>query len=447
MPDYPPLPPGFVLGTSTGAYQVEGAVAEDGRGPSIWDTWSHRPGTIGDGTTGDVAADHYHRVEEDLDLLQRLGASGYRFSVSWSRVQPTGSGPINAAGLDFYDRLVDGLLARGLRPMATLFNGDLPQALEDDGGWLNRGTAERFAEYAGVVGERLADRVEQWVPMSEPNLFSLSGYGTGTQAPGRALYFDCLWAAHHALVGHGRAVMALRAAGAVSVGCANNHAPMWPGTDDPADVGATKLFDALWNGFYLESMLLGRYPSDLLPLMEDIVRPGDMATIRQPLDFYGVNYYSPLRVGAASDDSDMPFEFLDVVGYPITAAGWAVVPDALREWLITCRARFRAALPPIVITESGFADRVGPDATGVVDDQDRISYLDAHLRAVAEATQRGVDVRGYYAWSLLDSFEGARGLSTRYGLVHVDPDTQARTPKCSFEWYAGLAAAQTSSIG
>ena len=447
FPEYPPLPPGFRLGTSTGAYQVEGAVADDGRGPSIWDTWSHQPGTIVDGTTGDRAADHYHRVEEDLDLLKRLGAGGYRFSVAWPRVQPTGSGPVNGPGLDFYDRLVDGLLARDIEPMVTLFNGDLPQALEDDGGWLNRGTTDRFADYAGIVGERLADRVEQWVPISEPNLISLGGYGLGSQAPGRSLFFDALWAAHHVLVGHGRAVQALRAAGARSVGCANNHAPMWPGSDDPADVGATKLFDSVWNGFYLESMLLGRYPVDLQPLMADIVQPGDMATIRQPLDFYGVNYYSPLRVGATSDEEDMPFEFLDVVGYPITSAGWAVVPDALREWLITCRARFRAALPPIVITESGYADAVGPDASGVVDDQARIDYLDAHLRAVAAATQRGVDVRGYYAWSLLDSFEGPRGLGTRYGMVHVDHETQARTPKRSFEWYAGLVAAQTPSLG
>ena len=446
-PQYPPLPPGFRLGTSTGAYQVEGAVAEDGRGPSIWDTYSHQAGSIVDGTTGDVAADHYHHVEEDLDLMKRLGAGGYRFSVAWPRVQPKGSGAVNAAGLDFYDRLVDGLLDRDIAPMATLFHGDLPQALEDDGGWLNRATPDRFAEYAAIVGERLADRVEHWIPVNEPNVVSLGGYGIGIHPPGRRLLFDALWAAHHVLIGHGRAVMALRAAGAMSVGCANNHAPMWPGSDDPADVGATKLFDAVWNGFYLESMLLGRYPADLQPLLEDVVAPGDLATIRQPLDFYGVNYYSPLRVGAASDDADMPFEFLDVVGYPITDAGWAVVPDALREWLITCRARFRAALPPIVITECGYADEVGPDATGLIDDHQRIDYLAAHLRAVSEAAQRGVDIRGFYAWSLLDSFEGARGLRARYGLIHVDHETQKRTPKRSFEWYAGLIAAQMPSLG
>lgn len=422
-------------------------MAEDGRGPSICDTFGRQEGAIADGTTGDVAADHYHRVEEDLDLLKRLGAGSYRFSVAWPRVQPTGSGSINAAGLDFYDRLVDGLLARDIAPMVALFHGDLPQSLEDDGGWLNRATPDRFADYAAIVGERLADRVEHWIPVSEPNVLALGGYGVGSHAPGRRLHFDAVWAAHHVLLGHGRAVMALRAAGATSVGCANNHAPMWPGSEDPADIGATKLFDALWNGFYLESMLLGRYPADLQPLMEDIVMPGDMATIRQPLDFYGVSYYSPLRIGATSDDDDMPFEFLDVVGYPITDVGWAVVPDALREWLITCRGRFRAALPPIIITESGYADTIGPDATGVVDDQQRIAYLDAHLRAVGEATARGVDVRGYYAWSLLDSFEAARGLQARYGLVHVDHETHTRTPKRSFEWYAGLVAAQMRSLG
>ncbi len=446
-PDYPQLPPGFVLGATTAAYQVEGAVTADGRGPSIWDTFTQREGAVDDGSSGQVAADHYHRVEEDLDLLKRLGVDGYRFSISWSRIQPTGSGAVNPAGLDFYDRLVDGLLARGIEPMVTLYHGDLPQGLEDDGGWLNRTTIDRFAEYAAVVGERLADRVAHWIPVSEPSVVSLGGYGIGTHAPGRRLYLDALMAAHHLLLGHGRAVVALREAGASSVGCANNHAPMWPNSEDPADVGATKLVDAVWNGFYLESMLLGRYPRDLQPLLEGLIQPGDMATIRQPLDFYGVNYFSPMRVEAAPDEAELPFVLREVLGYPITDAGRAVVPDALREWLIMLRARFRAALPPVVITESGFADRLGPDESGQVDDQARIDYLSSHLRAVLEASQRGVDIRGYYTWSLLDSFEWSAGLQLRYGLVHVDHETQERTPKSSFEWYAGLIAAQTTSLG
>ena len=232
-----------------------------------------------------------------------------------------------------------------------------------------------------------------------------------------------------------------------SVGCANNHAPMWPASDDAADVGATKLFDALWNGLFLEPMLLGRYPEDLMPVLEHVIRSGDLATIRQPLDFYGVNYYNPMRIAAADEDAELPFDLVDLVGYPTTDFGWPVVPDALREWLIMFRARFRAALPPIIITESGASYAMGPDADGVVDDQPRIDYLDAHLRAVAEAVQRGVDVRGYYVWSLMDNFEWAEGFTQRFGLVHVDFDTQVRTPKRSFDWYADVIAAQTQSLG
>ncbi|WP_317983509.1 GH1 family beta-glucosidase [Nocardioides pantholopis] len=443
----PMLPPGFRFGVSTAAYQVEGATREDGRGPSIWDTFAAQPGRIADGTSGEPACDHYHRYPEDVALMRRLGVGGYRFSIAWPRIQPSGSGTPNARGLDFYDRLIDTLLENDVQPMATLYHWDLPQALEDDGGWLNRATIDRFAEYAAIVGERYADRVEHWVPVNEPNVATFMGYGLGMHAPGKHLVFDALPAAHHLLLAHGRAAMALRAAGATSVGCANNHAPIWPASDDPADVGASKLFDALWNGLFLESMLLGRYPVDLAPLLEDVVRDGDLVTIRQPLDFYGVNYYSPLKVGASAEDSPIPFDFRELLGFPATDSGWAIVPEALREWLIMLRARFRAALPPILITENGAAYGTGPDEHGEVDDQDRIDYLHAHLEAVAAAAQRGVDVRGYYAWSLLDNFEWSAGLSLRYGLVHVDYETQERTPKRSFDWYAELIAAQTRSRG
>ncbi len=434
------LPTDFVLGTSTASYQIEGAVAEDGRGPSVWDTFTAEPGRIADGSSGAVACDHYHRYGEDIGLMRRLGAPGYRFSLSWPRIQPTGAGPVNAAGLDFYDRLVDGLLEAGIRPMATLFHWDLPQSLEDDGGWLNRATLERFADYATIVGERLADRVADWVPINEPSVVTMMGYAVGIHAPGKSLMFDALPVGHHLLVAHGRAAIALRAAGATSVGCANNHAPIWPASDDPADVGAAKLFDTLWNGHYLEGMLLGRYSEDLGMLLEEIVQPGDFATMRQPLDFYGVNYYNPMRIGAAPETAEIPFEFREVLGHPVTDFGWPVVPEALREWLIMFRARLRAAIPPIVITESGCAYNMGPDENGVVDDQQRIDYHEAHLTAVAEAVERGVDVRGYYAWSLLDNFEWAEGYQQRFGLVHVDYDTQVRTPKRSFDWYADLAA-------
>lgn len=445
--EYPQLPPGFRFGTSTAAYQIEGATEEDGRGPSVWDTFTAQPGRIVDGSSGAVACDHYHRFAEDVALMQRLGTTGYRFSIAWPRIQPTGRGTVEPRGLDFYDRLVDCLLDAGVQPMATLFHWDLPQALEDDGGWLNRDTVERFAEYAAIVGERLGDRVEHWVPVNEPNVVTLMGYGIGMHAPGKTLMFEALPAAHHLLLAHGRAVVALRETGAASVGCANNHAPMWPASDDPADVGATKLFDAVWNALFLEPMLLGRYPRDLEPLLEAHVRDGDLATIRQPLDFYGVNYYNPMKIGAAAEDAELPFEFRELVGYPVTDFGWPVVPDALREWLIMFRARFRAALPPIVITESGCSYGMGPDADGVVDDQPRIDYLRGHVQAVAEAVQRGVDVRGYYTWSLIDNFEWSEGYTQRFGLVHVDYETQARTPKRSFDWYAGLIRAQTPGVG
>jgi beta-glucosidase len=437
----PRLPADFRFGTVASAYQIEGAVTEDGRGPSVWDTFCAEPGRIVDGSSGAVACDHYHRVDEDVALLGELGAGGYRFSIAWPRIQPTGKGPINKAGLDFYDRLVDKLLAVGVQPMVTLYHWDLPQALEDDGGWLNRTTVERFADYAAIVAERLVDRVDQWIPVNDPAIVTTLGYATGTHAPGKTLMFDAMPAAHHLLLAHGRAAIALRAAGGTGVGCANSHAPVWPASDDDADVGASKLFDAFWNGMYIEPMLLGRYPVDLEPLLEDVIRDGDLATIRQPLDFYGVNYFTPFRMGAAGPDAPMPFEFRPVVGYPETDLHWSVVPDALREWLIMFRARLRAAVPPIYVTESGCAYDVAPDADGVIDDQARIDYHAAHLTAVAEAVRMGVDVRGYYAWSLLDNFEWAEGFGARFGLVHVDRETQERTKKRSFQWYADLAAA------
>ncbi len=439
------FPRGFRFGTVTSATQVEGAADVDGRGPSIWDTWAAAPGRVIDGSTPAVACDHYRRHSEDVALLARLGAPSYRFSVAWPRVQPTGRGPVNPAGLAFYDRLVDELLEAGVDPMVTLLHADLPQALEDDGGWLHPDTAERFAEYAAVVGDRLADRVRDWVPISEPVVMTLRDYGWGDRAPGHRLMFDALWASQHALLAHGRAVVALRAAGAERVGCANNHAPMWPASDDPADVGVTKLFDALWNGLFLEPMVLGRYPADLAPLLEDIVQPGDLATIRQPLDFYGINYYSPVRVaaenGGVDGTDDSLFRFVEVLGHERTDNGWAIVPEALQEWLIMTRARYRAALPPFVITEAGaaLAGRAGPD--GVIDDQDRIDYLTSHLEAVANAIARGVDVCGFHVWSLLDTWEWTDGFVPRYGLVEVDHETQERRPKRSFSWYADLVAA------
>ena len=444
LPLFPRLPAGFRFGTSTASYQIEGGVDEDGRGPSIWDTFCAQPGRIKDRSSGAVACDHYHRMDEDVALLRDLGAEGYRFSIAWPRIQPSGRGPVNALGLDFYDRLVDALLAAGVQPMATLYHWDLPQQLEDDGGWLNRATVDAFEEYAALVGARLADRVEHWVPVNEPNVTTMLGYGIGRFAPGKVLHFDALPAAHHQLLAHGRAVAVLRAAGATSIGCANNHAPVWPASDDAGDVGAAKLFDTLWNALYAHPMLLGVYPQELLPLLEPVLHDGDLEAISAPLDFYGVNYYNPVRIAMSGEDAPLPFEFREIVGYPTTDFGWPVVPEALRELLISFRARYRDAVPPIYLTESGCSYAVGPDADGVVDDQGRVDYFHAHLTAIAEAIERGVDVRGHYAWSLLDNFEWADGYTQRFGLVHVDYVTQQRTRKRSFQWYADLIAAHLS---
>ena len=445
----PELPPGFELGVSSTAYQVEGAVEEDGRGPSVWDVFTAKPGSVRDSSTGAVAADHYHRRSEDVALLARLGVDAYRFSVSWPRIQPHGRGLLNAAGCSFYDRLVDELLEAGIKPVVTLHAWDLPQTLQEDGGWLNPGTVEAFAQYAARLGDLLGDRVAHWIPIDEPNVLAFMGYATGRHAPGFALGFDALHASHHLLLGHGRAVVALRESGVRSIGCANNHAPMWPVSDDEADVGATKLVDALWNAMFLEPMLLGRYPADLVPLLEPIVEDGDLAVIRQPLDFYGVSYYAPHKIGATSEEAEVPFEECELLGYPRTASGLAVVPDALREWLITFRARYRAALPPLVITGYGASTLAGPEVSReeALADGERVEHLDAPLQAVATACRRGVDVRGFFARSFLDGFEWAAGHTHAYGLVHVDPRTGARTPKDSFSWFASVIAAQTASRG
>ncbi|MGH3510245.1 MAG: GH1 family beta-glucosidase [Nocardioidaceae bacterium] len=446
LPDPPELPAGFRFGASTASYQIEGAVTEEGRGPSIWDTFCAEPGRIADGSSGAVACDHFHRYGEDVALMGELGLDGYRFSVAWPRIQPTGAGRANPAGLAFYDRLVDALLGVGVAPMATLYHWDLPQALEDSGGWLNRETAERFAEYAALVGTKLGDRVAHWCPVNEPSVVTLAGYGIGRHAPGRALLFDALPVAHHLLLGHGLAVAALRAAGATSVGSANNHTPVHPASDEAADRAAADVFDTLSNRLYADPMLLGHYPDGFAELMPGPV-DDDLAAISAPLDFYGMNYYYPSRVadpsspeaaGAGPEADGVPFVLLPTSGYPTTDFGWPVVPEGLRETLGQLRDRY-PALPPVIVTESGCA------YDDSVHDVRRIDYLDGHLRAVADAISDGVDVRGYYTWSLLDNFEWAEGYTKRFGLVHVDYETQRRTPRDSFTWYAGLIAAHKAS--
>jgi beta-glucosidase len=441
----PRFPDGFRWGVATAAYQVEGAVAEDGRRDSIWDTFCRQPGRIKNGDTGDVACDHYHRWPQDVALMAELGIDAYRFSIAWPRIQPAGTGPANGPGLDFYDRLTDGLLARGITPMPTLYHWDLPQPLEDAGGWLSRDTAARFADYAALTAERLADRIPLWTTLNEPFVVTAFGYALGIHAPGRALMLDALPTAHHQLLGHGLAARALRAAGAGQVAVANNCSPVWPASDGPADLAAAAAYDTLHNRMFTDPLLLGRYPDlGAFGVGEaglDCVRDGDLAVIAAPIDALGINYYNPTRVSALPD-SPLPFQLEPIPGYPVTAFGWPVVPAGLTELLTQFAGRYGDALPPVYITENGCSAVDEPAADGTLDDQPRIRYLDGHLRALADAITAGVDVRGYLTWSLIDNFEWSEGYDQRFGLVHVDFATQARTPRASFAWYRNLIATQ-----
>ena len=446
----PFLGPDFLWGVSTSAYQIEGAVTEDGRGPSTWDTFCAEPGRILNGDTGAVACDHYHRYAEDVGLMRELGVDVYRFSFSWPRIQPTGSGAANAAGLDFYDRLIDSLLAAGIKPAPTLFHWDTPQALEDAGGWMSRDITSRFADYATILADRFADRVPLWMTINEPMVLTLLGYAVGGHAPGRSLGFEALPVAHHQLLAHGLAVQALRAGGAASIGIASNHAPTWPASDSPEDVEAAGLYDNLINWLFADPVILGEYPTGLGEAMPGPVAE-DLAIISTPIDWFGLNHYAPALVGAPTGDPDttatdgiplppgLPFEPRPMDGYPKTDFGWPIVPAAFGEILRTMKARYGDRLPPVYITENGCAINDGP-VDGVVADQRRIDYLDGYLRSLQEAIADGIDVRGYFQWSLLDNFEWSVGYSQRFGLVHVDFETQQRTPKASYHWYRDLIA-------
>jgi beta-glucosidase len=444
----PRFPDGFSWGVATAAYQIEGAVAEDGRGDSIWDTFCRRPGVIRNGDTGDVAVDHYHRWPEDIALMAELGVDAYRFSIAWPRIQPPGTGPGNKAGLDFYDRLTDELLARGIAPLPTLYHWDLPQPLEDAGGWLARDTAYRFADYAALAAARLADRIPLWITLNEPFVVTAFGYALGIHAPGSTLMLGALPTAHHQLLGHGLATVALRAAGAQQVAITNNCSPVWPASQSPADLAAAAAYDTLHNRLFNDPVLLGAYPDlSAFGVGEeglDCVRDGDIELISSPLDALGINYYNPTRI-SARPDSPLPFQLEPIPGYPTTAFGWPVVPAALTELLTQFLDRYGDRLPPVYITENGCSVTDEPDAAGVIDDQPRIRYLDGHIRAIGDAITAGVDVRGYLTWTLMDNFEWTEGYDQRFGLVHVDFATQRRTPRTSFGWYRDLIAAQRHS--
>ncbi len=449
------FPAGFTWGVATASYQIEGGGAEGGRGVSIWDTFAHRPGLILNGDTADVACDHYHRYREDVALLRGLGVGGYRLSFGWSRLQPDGAGPLNPAGVDFYDRLLDELLGAGIRPFVTLYHWDLPQVLEDAGGWPVRDTAHRFADYATAAHARFADRVADWTTLNEPFCSAFLGYAAGVHAPGRTEPAAAVQAAHHLLLGHGIATAAMRAARPdLRYGIALDLHPIDAASPSAADVDAARRVDGLSNRLFLDPILRGQYPADVLAdlaaiVAPDYIRDGDAAVISAPLDFLGVNYYfrhivrGPLP-GETVPASGRQLAWVgseDVVaihaGRDRTEMGWEIDPSGLTDLLVRLTTEY--ASPVLFVTENGaaFTDEVTAD--GAVHDARRTAYLDGHFRAALDAIQAGADLRGYFVWSLLDNFEWAYGYSKRFGIVHVDFATQARTIKDSGRWFSGVA--------
>jgi beta-glucosidase len=436
------FPDGFVWGAATAAYQVEGAVDADGRGPSIWDTFCRVPGAIAGGDTGDVACDHYHRYPEDVALMADLGLDAYRFSIAWPRIQPDGSGAINQKGLDHYRRVVDELLARDLTPYVTLYHWDLPQALQDKGGWAARDTAYRFAEYAGVVHDALGDVVKQWITLNEPKVSSHAGYGDGIHAPGIKDQDQRNRAVHHLLLAHGLGLQVLRdgrhAAGQ-SVGLTLDVSPVEGATSSDADKAAARRLDGDSHRLFLDPVLRGSYPEDVLERLGafEWVQDGDLPLISAPIDFLGINYYRRMLV-QASETGPLFAKTVLPEGVPVTSVDWPVQPDGLREVVADLTATYDG-LPPLYITENGAAYDDVPAADESVDDPLRVDYLQGHLLALHQAIQDGVDVRGYFVWTLLDNFEWAEGFAKRFGVVHVDYATQQRTPKTSAGWLGQVA--------
>jgi beta-glucosidase len=424
------FPPEFIWGTATSAFQIEGASTAEGRGESIWDRFCARPGAILDGSDGSVATDHHGRYREDVRLLAELGVGAYRFSLAWPRVLPMGTGAINAAGLDFYDRLVDELLAAGITPYPTLYHWDLPQALADRGGWVAREVTDAFVEYTAAVVGRLGDRVKAWTTLNEPFVSATHGYWEGAHAPGRTSLSDCLAAAHHLLLAHGRAVPVIRElVPGAEVGIVLNFTPTTPYSDDPADVEHAALLDAFENRWYVEPVAGLGYPElGVTGIGWDRreVRDGDLDAIAADLDFLGVNYYTR-QVARAGDAHVEPT-------LPLTSMGWEIHPRGLGDLLVGLDERY--GFPRYLITENGAAMPDDVVADGTVDDQDHIAYLAGHLGEVHRAISHGVPVDGYFVWSFLDNFEWAYGYARRFGIVHVDYETQRRTPKESAHFYS-----------
>ncbi|MFF2231817.1 GH1 family beta-glucosidase [Streptomyces anulatus] len=448
MSDFNALPADFTWGVATAAYQIEGAVAEDGRSPSIWDTFSHTPGTIDGGDTGDVACDHYHRVPEDIGLIKQLGADAYRFSVAWPRVVPGGDGPVNKAGLDFYDRLVDGLLEAGVTPFATLYHWDLPQALQDRGGWTVRETSEHFAAYASHVVERLGDRVKDWATLNEPLCSAWIGHLEGRMAPGLTDLTAAVRASYHLHLGHGLAVRAIRAASSdARVGIVNNLSPIEPASTGEADLAAARRADGHINRWWLDPILGRGYPQDMVEEygVELPVRPGDLETIAAPLDWLGLNYYFRQVVTADPDGTAPHAKQVSVPGARLTHMDWEVHAEGLEQLLLRLTGEY--GVQRIYVTENGSAYEDVVAADGSVHDPERVRYLEEHLAACARAVVKGAPLAGYFAWSLMDNFEWAYGYDKRFGLVHVDYATQRRTVKSSGRRYAELVREHTERRG
>ena len=431
------FPPDFVWGVATSSFQIEGAATEDGKGPSIWDTFCRQPGAIADHSNGDVACDHYHRLEEDLDLIASLGVDAYRFSVSWPRVRPTGSGDWNPLGMAFYERLVDGLLARGIKPYLTLNHWDLPEALQADGGWANRETVYRFVEYALGMHALLGDRVSAITTHNEPWVMAVLGHENGTFAPGVKDRKVASQVAHHLLLSHGLALRALRAQGCKAVlGIVLNLSPVQPATPSDADKAQARLEDGKLVRWYMDPLFKKSYPRDVLDYLgadAPQVSPGDMDIIGTPMDFMGINYYSRNVVSAAG-----PWD-VHSGGHDITDMGWEIYPQGLTELLVRLARDYD--VPPLYVTENGgaFKDSLNQ---GKVPDQDRTDYIEQHIEAVADAMKHGVKMEGYMVWSLMDNFEWASGYAKRFGIVHVDYDSQKRTLKDSALWYRQFLARQ-----
>jgi beta-glucosidase len=440
------FPDGFIWGASTAAYQIEGAWNEDGKGESIWDRFTHRPHTILNGDTGDVACDHYHRMTEDVALMKELRLKAYRFSISWPRVLPAGTGQANPQGLDFYDRLVDELLAAGIQPNATLNHWDLPQALQERGGWPHRDSADWFADYARLMFDRLGDRVAFWATHNEPNVIAYLGYAQGLFAPGMADYSQAYQAVHHLLLAHGKAVQVFRQGNYPGdVGLVVYFGNFLPASDNQADRDACRRAYDNTNAIFGDPIFLGCYPEKLFEWLgphAPRIQSGDMQVIHQPIDFLGVNHYFTIQVAADPRGGGLlklRETQVTLPGWGYTEMGWGINPGGIKAVLLGLKERY--ANPRMFITENGTAMQDVPDERGFVADWRRIDYLRAHIRAVHEALQEGADVQGYYVWSLMDNFEWSSGYRPRFGLVRVDYDTLRRIPKQSADWYRDVIAA------